>query len=70
REIADAIHKQLLELDFAPSFQRSHPKAFEAAGRVAALMPEGIDKIFFANSGSEAVDTAMKIALAYHRAKG
>ena len=40
REIADAIHKQLLELDFAPSFQRSHPKAFEAAGRVAALMPD------------------------------
>lgn len=70
REIADAVHKQLLELDFAPSFQRSHPKAFEAAGRVAALMPDGLDKVFFCNSGSEAIDTAMKIALAYFRAKG
>ena len=70
KEIADAVHKQLLELDFSPSFQRSHPKAFEAANRVAALMPEGVDKIFFCNSGSEAIDTAMKIALAYFRAKG
>jgi beta-alanine--pyruvate transaminase len=70
REIADAVHRQLLELDFAPSFQRSHPKAFEAANRVAALMPEGLDKVFFCNSGSEAIDTAMKIALAYHRARG
>ncbi len=70
REIADAVHKQLLELDFSPSFQRSHPKAFEASGRCAALMPDGVDKIFFCNSGSEAVDTAMKIALAYFRAKG
>ncbi len=70
REIADAVHKQLLELDFAPSFQRSHPKAFEAAARVAALTPEGLDKVFFCNSGSEAVDTAMKLALAYHRVRG
>ena len=46
REIADAVHRQLLELDFAPSFQRSHPKAFEAAKRVATLTPEGLDKIF------------------------
>jgi len=70
REIADAVHRQLLELDFTSSFQRSHPKAFEAADRIAALTPEGLDKIFFCNSGSEAVDTAMKMALAYHRARG
>jgi beta-alanine--pyruvate transaminase len=69
-EIADAVHQQLLDLDFSSSFQRSHPKAFEAADRVAALMPEGLDKIFFCNSGSEAVDTAMKMALAYHSARG
>ena len=70
REIAEAVFKQLLELDFVSSFQRSHPKAFEAADRIAALLPEGLDKIFFCNSGSEAVDTAMKMALAYHRARG
>ncbi len=70
REIADAVHQQLLELDFSSSFQRSHPRAFEAAERVARLMPAGIDKIFFVNSGSEAVETAMKMCLAYHRARG
>jgi beta-alanine--pyruvate transaminase len=70
REIAEAVYKQLLELDFVSSFQRSHPKAFEAADAVARLTPEGIDKVFFCSSGSEAVDTAMKIALAYHRARG
>jgi beta-alanine--pyruvate transaminase len=69
-EIADAVHRQLLELDFSSSFQRSHPKAFEAADRIAALTPAGLDKIFFCNSGSEAVDTAMKMALAYHSALG
>ncbi len=70
KEIAEAVYKQLLELDFSSSFQRSHPKAFELAGRLAKLMPAGLEKIFFVNSGSEAVDTAMKIALAYHKAKG
>ena len=70
KDIAEAVYKQLLELDFVSSFQRSHPKAFEAAERVARLTPEGIDKVFFCNSGSEAVDTAMKIAMAYHRARG
>ncbi|MCC2101365.1 MAG: aminotransferase class III-fold pyridoxal phosphate-dependent enzyme, partial [Hyphomicrobiales bacterium] len=70
KDIAEAVYKQLLELDFVSSFQRSHPKAFEAAERVANLTPEGIDKVFFCNSGSEAVDTAMKIAMAYHRARG
>jgi beta-alanine--pyruvate transaminase len=70
REIAEAVYKQLLELDFSSSFQRSHPKAFEAAERVAKLMPAGLEKVFFVNSGSEAVETAMKMVLAYHRARG
>jgi beta-alanine--pyruvate transaminase len=69
-EIADAVGAQLRELDFAGGFVRGHPKAFELATRVAALAPPGLDRVFFANSGSEAVDTAMKIALAYHRARG
>ena len=68
REIADAVHKQLLELDYVSNFQRSHPRAEEAAERIAGLLPEGIGRIFFSNSGSEAVETAMKICLAYHRA--
>jgi beta-alanine--pyruvate transaminase len=70
REIADAIHAQLLELDYAPVFTRAHPKAFELAHAIAKFTPPGLDRIFFANSGSEAVDSAMKIALAYHRARG
>ncbi len=69
-EIAAAIARQSREMDFAPTFQMGHPLAFEAASRVAALMPVGLDRIFFTNSGSEAVDTALKIALAYHRARG
>ena len=69
-EIAAAIARQSRELDFAPTFQMGHPLAFQAAQRVAALMPAGIDRIFFTNSGSESVDTALKIALAYHRARG
>jgi beta-alanine--pyruvate transaminase len=70
REIADAVHRQLLELDYISSFTRGHPKAFELAERLAGLLPEGLDRVFFVNSGSEAVDTAMKMALAYHRARG
>lgn len=70
REIADAVHAQLLELDFTPSFLRAHPKSFELASRLVELLPTGLDKLFFVNSGSEAVDTAMKICLAYHRARG
>ncbi len=70
REIADAVHEQLLTLDFTPTFTRAHPKAFALASRVAEFTPPGLDRVFFANSGSEAVDTAMKIALAYHRARG
>ncbi len=69
REIADAVHRQLLELDYAPSFLRGHPKAFELARRLAELLPGGLNRIFFTNSGSESVDTAMKICLAYHRAR-
>lgn len=68
--IVAAIQKQAAELDFAPTFQLGHPLAFEVAERVGALMPAPLDRIFFANSGSEAVDTALKIALAYHRARG
>src|ERR1700761_3215363 len=69
-EIVAAITQQLSKLDFAPTFQMGHPLAFEAATKVAELMPEGLDRIFFTNSGSESVDTALKIALAYHRARG
>jgi beta-alanine--pyruvate transaminase len=68
-EIAAAVAKQLETLDFTPSFQRSHPGAFEFADGVAALTPKGLDHVFFCNSGSEAVDTAMKVALAYHLAR-
>jgi beta-alanine--pyruvate transaminase len=70
REIADAVANQLMELDYGPPFQGGHPGQFELARRVAALTPEGIDKVFFTNSGSESVDTAVKISLAYHRARG
>ncbi|HYL01022.1 MAG TPA: aminotransferase class III-fold pyridoxal phosphate-dependent enzyme [Steroidobacteraceae bacterium] len=68
-EIAAAVARQLETLDFTPSFQRSHPGAFELADGVAALTPPGLDHLFFCNSGSEAVDTAMKVALAYHLAR-
>jgi len=69
-EIATAVGKQLLTLDYAPAFQTSHPLAFEAATRLAEYMPAGLDRIFFTNSGSESADTALKIALAYHRVCG
>ncbi len=69
-EIIAAIQAQAAELDYAPAFQFGHPKAFELAGRIAALAPGDLDHVFFANSGSEAVDTALKIALAYHRVRG
>jgi beta-alanine--pyruvate transaminase len=68
--IVEAIRAQAGELDFAPTFQMGHPKAFELAERLVKLTPAGMNKVFFANSGSEAVDTALKIALAYHRARG
>jgi beta-alanine--pyruvate transaminase len=69
-EIVAAIAQQAGTLDFAPTFQMGHPLAFEAARKVAEIMPEGLDRVFFTNSGSESVDTALKIALAYHRARG
>jgi beta-alanine--pyruvate transaminase len=68
--IVEAIRAQAAELDYAPAFQFSHPKAFELASRVAALAPADLDHVFFCNSGSEAVDTALKIALAYHNVRG
>lgn len=68
--IVEAIRKTAGELDYGPTFQLAHPLAFELASRIAALMPQGLDRIFFTNSGSESVDTALKIALAYQRARG
>jgi len=68
--IVAAIRAQAAELDYAPAFQFAHPKAFELASRVAALAPGALDYVFFTNSGSEAVDTALKIALAYHNVRG
>ncbi len=69
-KIVEAIQKQAAELDFAPTFQFGHPKVFQLASRIAALAPEGLDHVFFTNSGSEAVDSALKIALAYHNIRG
>ena len=68
--IVRAIQAQAAEMDYAPAFQFSHPKAFELASRVAALAPGDLDHVFFCNSGSEAVDTALKVALAYHNVRG
>src|SRR5215471_5526338 len=68
--IVEAIRAQAAELDYAPPFQFAHPKSFELASRVAALAPADLDHVFFCNSGSEAVDTALKIALAYHNVRG
>ncbi len=70
RPIVEAIQQQAEELDYPPAFQFSHPKAFELASRIAALAPGDLDHVFFCNSGSEAVDTALKVALAYHNIRG
>ena len=70
RQIAAAVERQLTTLDYAPAFQMGHPIAFDFAEKLAAIAPRGLDRIFFTNSGSESVDTALKIALAYHRAAG
>jgi beta-alanine--pyruvate transaminase len=67
--IVAAVQKQVAELDFAPTFQMAHPKAFEAAERLARFAPAGLDRVFFTNSGSESVDTALKIAVAYQHAR-
>jgi beta-alanine--pyruvate transaminase len=68
--IVAAIGQQAAELDYAPAFHFAHPKSFELASRVAALAPADLNRVFFCNSGSEAVDTALKIALAYHNVRG
>jgi beta-alanine--pyruvate transaminase len=70
REITEAVTKQLGTMEFAPTFQMGHPIAFELANRLAEIAPPGMNRIFFTNSGSESVDTALKIAIAYHRARG
>jgi beta-alanine--pyruvate transaminase len=68
--IVKAIQDQAAEMDFAPAFQMGHPKAFELAERVAAIAPPGLNRVFFTNSGSESVETALKMAIAYHRVRG
>lgn len=69
-KITEAIAQQAGELDYAPAFQLGHPKAFELASRLVDIAPEGMDHVLYTNSGSESVETALKVALAYHRAKG
>jgi beta-alanine--pyruvate transaminase len=69
-KIVKAVQKQVAELDFAPTFQMGHPLAFEFADKVASLAPADLKRVFFTNSGSESVDTALKLALAYHRVRG
>lgn len=69
-EIAEAVNETLTKLDYAPPFQFGHPASFEVARRIASVTPADLDHVFFSNSGSEAVETALKIALAYHKAKG
>ncbi len=68
--IVEAIQRQAAELDFAPPFQMAHPKAFELAERLVELTPPGLNKVFYTNSGSESVETALKMAIAYHRVRG
>ena len=69
-EIAEAVYKQMLENDYIPHFQLGHPGSFELAERVSRFLPEPMNHVFFVNSGSESVETAMKIVMAYHRANG
>lgn len=70
KEIVEAVAAQIGELDYAPAFQMGHPKAFELAARLTAMMPKPLDHVFFTNSGSESVETALKIAIAYQRVRG
>lgn len=70
RPVVEAIHKQAAEMDYAPPFQVGHPAAFELANRLVEITPADLNHVFFTNSGSESVDTALKIALAYHKARG
>ncbi|MEO8125380.1 MAG: aminotransferase class III-fold pyridoxal phosphate-dependent enzyme, partial [Burkholderiales bacterium] len=69
-KIVQAIQAQAAEMDFAPPFNMGHPKAFELAERLVEILPAGINKVFYTNSGSEAVETALKMAIAYHRVRG
>ncbi|MEO5695689.1 MAG: aminotransferase class III-fold pyridoxal phosphate-dependent enzyme, partial [Burkholderiaceae bacterium] len=68
--IVKAIAEQAAEMDFAPSFNMGHPKPFELAERLVQIAPAGLNKVFFTNSGSESVETALKMAIGYHRARG
>jgi beta-alanine--pyruvate transaminase len=70
KKIVEAVQKGVATLDFAPPFQMGHPLAFEFADRLVPLLPKGMTRVFFTNSGSESVETALKLALAYHRARG
>jgi beta-alanine--pyruvate transaminase len=70
QRIIDAVQQQIATLDFAPTFQMGHPLPFVLAERLAAIAPDTLNHVFFTNSGSESVDTALKVALAYHRARG
>jgi beta-alanine--pyruvate transaminase len=70
QKIVEAVQRQVAKLDYATAFQMSHPGTFELAARLVAQLPGDLDHVFFTNSGSEAVDTALKIAIAYHRMKG
>ncbi len=69
-KITEAIQKQASELDYAPAFQMGHPIAFELANRIIDIAPKGMEHVFYTNSGSESVETALKMAIAYHRARG
>ncbi len=69
-KITEAIQRQAAELDYAPAFQMGHPAAFELANRIIGIAPRGIEHVFFTNSGSESVETALKLAIAYHRVRG
>ncbi len=70
KKISEAVARQIAQMDYAPAFQMGHPSAFELASRLTHLVPGDLDHVFFTNSGSESVDTALKIAIAYHRVKG
>lgn len=70
REISDAVSRQIATMEYAPPFQMGHPQAFELANRLVELAPGDLDHVFFTNSGSESVDTALKIAIAYQRLRG
>lgn len=70
RAISEAVARQIQEMEYAPLFNMGHPVAFQFASRLSEMAPEGLQKVFFTNSGSESVDTALKIAIAYHRVRG